>query len=123
MERELTELKGSGKGHNDRSNNNKVTELEKSKICETVTEEPSLQQKIVIKLNALNERVTFWNKKLDEIEAIYRIEVKRKKKSHSLLIPFLLIELETVGNIHFEEGTRSDDCSLSEKKLSFLLIA
>ena len=54
------------KGHNDRSNNNKVTELEKSKICETVTEEPSLQQKIVIKLNALNERVTFWNKKLDE---------------------------------------------------------
>ncbi|XP_060274101.1 leucine-rich repeat-containing protein 9 isoform X6 [Ovis aries] len=109
LERELTELKGSGKGHNDRSNNNKVTELEKSKICETVTEEPSLQQKIVIKLNALNERVTFWNKKLDEIEAIYRIEVKRKKKSHSLLIPFLLIELETVGNIHFEEGTRSDD--------------
>lgn len=46
---------------------------------------------------------------LNRIEAIYRIEVKRKKKSHSLLIPFLLIELETVGNIHFEEGTRSDD--------------
>lgn len=45
----------------------------------------------------------------NRIEAIYRIEVKQKKKSHSLLIPFLLIELETVGNIHFEEGTRSDD--------------
>lgn len=52
--------------HNDRSNNNKVTELEKSKNGETVTEEPSLQQKIVTKLNALNERVTFWNKKIDE---------------------------------------------------------
>uniref|UniRef100_A0A8I3PE89 Leucine rich repeat containing 9 n=1 Tax=Canis lupus familiaris TaxID=9615 RepID=A0A8I3PE89_CANLF len=109
LERELAELKGPGKGHNDRSNNNKVTELEKSKNCETVTEEPNLQQKIVTKLNALNERVTFWNKKLDEIEAIYRVEVKQKKKSHGLLIPFLLIELETVGNIHFEEGTRSDD--------------
>uniref|UniRef100_A0A8D0NC70 U2A'/phosphoprotein 32 family A C-terminal domain-containing protein n=1 Tax=Sus scrofa TaxID=9823 RepID=A0A8D0NC70_PIG len=109
LERELAELKGSGKVHNDRSNNNKVTELEKSKNGETVTEEPSLQQMIVTKLNALNERVTFWNKKIDEIEAIYRIEVKQKKKSHSLLIPFLLIELETVGNIHFEEGTRSDD--------------
>ncbi|XP_034499271.1 leucine-rich repeat-containing protein 9 isoform X2 [Ailuropoda melanoleuca] len=109
LERELAELKGSGKGHNDRSNNNKVTELEKSKNCETVTEEPNLQQKILTKLNALNERVTFWNKKLDEIEAIYRVEVKLKKKSHGLLIPFLLIELETVGNIHFEEGTRSDD--------------
>ncbi|CAK7315641.1 Leucine-rich repeat-containing protein 9 [Vulpes lagopus] len=109
LERELAELKGPGKGHNDRSNNNKVTELEKSKNCETVTEEPNLQQKIVTKLNALNERVTFWNKKLDEIEAIYRVEVKQKKKSHGLLIPFLSIELETVGNIHFEEGTRSDD--------------
>ncbi|XP_072617779.1 leucine-rich repeat-containing protein 9 isoform X7 [Vulpes vulpes] len=111
LERELAELKGPGKGHNDRSNNNKVTELEKSKNCETVTEEPNLQQKIVTKLNALNERVTFWNKKLDEIEAIYRVEVKQKKKSHGLLIPFLSIELETVGNIHFEEGTRSDDWS------------
>ncbi|XP_073751394.1 leucine-rich repeat-containing protein 9 isoform X2 [Callorhinus ursinus] len=109
LERELAELKGSGKGHNDRSSNNKVTELEKSKNCETITEEPNLQQKILTKLNALNERVTFWNKKLDEIEAIYRVEVKQKKKSHGLLIPFLLIELETVGNIHFEEGTRSDD--------------
>jgi hypothetical protein len=45
----------------------------------------------------------------DRIEAIYRTEVKQKKKSHGLLTPFLLIELETVGNIHFEEGTRSDD--------------
>ncbi|XP_060475935.2 leucine-rich repeat-containing protein 9 isoform X3 [Panthera onca] len=109
LERELAELKGSAKGHGDRSNNNKVAELEKSKKCETVTEEPNLQQKILTKLNALNERVTFWNKKLDEIEAIYHVEVKQKKKSHGLWIPFLLIELETVGNIHFEEGTRSDD--------------
>ncbi|XP_073098404.1 leucine-rich repeat-containing protein 9 isoform X2 [Manis javanica] len=109
LEREFAELKGSGKGHSDRSNNNKVTELEKSKNCETVTEQLSLQQKILTKLNAVNERVKFWNKKLDEIEAIYHIEVKQKKKSHGLLIPFLLIELETVGNVHFEEGTRSDD--------------
>ncbi|ELK09830.1 Leucine-rich repeat-containing protein 9 [Pteropus alecto] len=109
LERELSELRGSGKGHSERSNNNKVTELDKSKNDETVTEELSLQQKIVTKLNALNERVTFWNKKLDEIEAIYHTEVKQKKKSHGLLIPFLLIELETVGNIHFEEGTRADD--------------
>ncbi|XP_047287301.1 leucine-rich repeat-containing protein 9 isoform X6 [Homo sapiens] len=109
LERELAELKGSGKGHSDGSNNSKVTDPETLKSCETVTEEPSLQQKILAKLNALNERVTFWNKKLDEIEAIYHIEVKQKKKSHGLLIPLLLIELETVGNFHFEEGTRSDD--------------
>lgn len=46
---------------------------------------------------------------LIRIEAIYHTEVKQKKKSHGLLIPFLLTELETVGNIHFEEGTRADD--------------
>ncbi|XP_029808042.1 leucine-rich repeat-containing protein 9 [Suricata suricatta] len=109
LERELAENKASGKGHSDRSSNNKVAEFEKSKKWETVTEEPNLQQKILTKLNALNERVTFWNKKLDEIETIYHVEVKQKKKSHGLLIPFLLTELETVGNIHFEEGTRSDD--------------
>ncbi|XP_070956184.1 leucine-rich repeat-containing protein 9 isoform X8 [Macaca nemestrina] len=109
LERELAELKGSGKGHSDGSNNSKVTDPETLKSCETVTEEPSLQQKILTKLSALNERVTFWNKKLDEIEAIYHIEVKQKKKSHGLLIPLLLTELETVGNFHFEEGTRSDD--------------
>ncbi|XP_050653732.1 leucine-rich repeat-containing protein 9 isoform X3 [Macaca thibetana thibetana] len=111
LERELAELKGSGKGHSDGSNNSKVTDPETLKSCETVTEEPSLQQKILTKLSALNERVTFWNKKLDEIEAIYHIEVKQKKKSHGLLIPLLLTELETVGNFHFEEGTRSDDWS------------
>ncbi|XP_031524988.1 leucine-rich repeat-containing protein 9 isoform X2 [Papio anubis] len=111
LERELAELKGSGKGHSDGSNNSKVTDPETLKSCETVTEEPSLQQKILTKLSALNERVTFWNKKLDEIEAIYHTEVKQKKKSHGLLIPLLLTELETVGNFHFEEGTRSDDWS------------
>nr|XP_021524464.1 leucine-rich repeat-containing protein 9 [Aotus nancymaae] len=111
LEEELAELKGLGKGHSDGSNNSKVTDPETLKSSETVTGEPSLQQKILTKLNALNERVTFWNKKLDEIEAIYHMEVKQKKKSHGLLIPFLLIELETVGNFHFEEGTQSDDWS------------
>lgn len=66
LERELAELKGWGKGHSDGSNNSKVTDPETLKSCETVTEEPSLQQKILTKLSALNERVTFWNKKLDE---------------------------------------------------------
>lgn len=62
----MAELKGSGKGQIERPNNSKVTELEILKNSETVSEEPSLQQKIQTKLNALNERVTFWNKKLDE---------------------------------------------------------
>ncbi|XP_035301763.1 leucine-rich repeat-containing protein 9 isoform X2 [Cricetulus griseus] len=104
LERELAELKGSSKGQNDNA-----PEAEKTRSNETVAQESSLQQKILTKLSALNERVTFWNKKLNEIEAIYHFGVKQKKKSHGLLTPFLLTELETVGNIHFEEGTRADD--------------
>uniref|UniRef100_A0A8C6QC30 Leucine rich repeat containing 9 n=1 Tax=Nannospalax galili TaxID=1026970 RepID=A0A8C6QC30_NANGA len=101
LEQELAELKASGKGKNDK--------VEKPRNSETVVEESGLQQKILTKLNALDERIAFWNKKLDEIEAVYRSEVKQKKKSYSLLTPFLLTELETVGNIHFEEGTQCDD--------------
>uniref|UniRef100_A0A8C3M464 Leucine rich repeat containing 9 n=1 Tax=Chrysolophus pictus TaxID=9089 RepID=A0A8C3M464_CHRPC len=38
------------------------------------------------------------------IEKDYQMEMKKKKKSFNLLVQFLLLELETVGNIHFEEG-------------------
>ncbi|CAO2586559.1 Leucine-rich repeat-containing protein 9 [Lemmus lemmus] len=104
LERELAELKGPAKGQND-----DAPEAEKPRNSETVAQESSRQQKILTKLSALNERVAFWKKKLDEIEAIYHSEVRQKKKSHGLLTPFLLTELETVGNIHFEEGTQADD--------------
>ncbi|KAL1791201.1 leucine-rich repeat-containing protein 9 isoform X1 [Sigmodon hispidus] len=104
LERELAELKGSVKGQIDNA-----PEAEKPRNSESVTQESALQKKILTKLSALNERVKFWNKKLNEIEAIYHIEVKQRKKNHSLLTPFLLTELETVGNIHFEEGTRAHD--------------
>ncbi|KAM7323321.1 hypothetical protein ACRRTK_017427 [Alexandromys fortis] len=104
LERELAELKGLAKGQND-----DAPEAETPKTSETVAQDSGRQQKILTKLSALDERVAFWKKKLNEIEAIYHIEVRQKKKSHGLLTPFLLTELETVGNIHFEEGTQADD--------------
>uniref|UniRef100_A0A8C3T2G8 Leucine rich repeat containing 9 n=1 Tax=Chelydra serpentina TaxID=8475 RepID=A0A8C3T2G8_CHESE len=70
--------------------------------------ESSLERKFFLKLDALRERITFWNRKLDEIERIYQIEVKKKKKSYSLVVQFLETELETVGNTRFEEGSPSD---------------
>lgn len=57
----MAELKGSSKGQNDNA-----PEAEKTRSNETVAQESSLQQKILTKLSALNERVTFWNKKLNE---------------------------------------------------------
>nr|XP_048271838.1 leucine-rich repeat-containing protein 9 isoform X6 [Myodes glareolus] len=104
LERELAELKGPGEEQND-----DAPEAETPRNSETVAQESARQQKILTKLSALDERVAFWKKKLNEIEAIYHIEVRQKKKSHGLLTPFLLTELETVGNIHFEEGTEADD--------------
>ncbi|XP_051003310.1 leucine-rich repeat-containing protein 9 [Acomys russatus] len=104
LERELAELRGSGKGQSEYA-----SEAERPGNSEATVQESLMQQKILTKLTALDERLTFWNKKLHEIEALYHTEVRRKKKSHGLLTPFLLTELETVGNIHFEEGTRADD--------------
>uniref|UniRef100_A0A8D2KR37 Leucine rich repeat containing 9 n=1 Tax=Varanus komodoensis TaxID=61221 RepID=A0A8D2KR37_VARKO len=42
------------------------------------------------------------------IEAIYQVEIKKKKKDNNLMVQFLLTELETVGNIRFEEGSPTD---------------
>lgn len=38
------------------------------------------------------------------IEKDYQMEIKKKKKSFNLVVQFLLMELETVGNVRFEEG-------------------
>lgn len=57
----MAELKGPAKGQNDNA-----PEAEKPKTSETVAQESGLQQKILTKLTALDERVTFWNKKLNE---------------------------------------------------------
>uniref|UniRef100_A0A8C4VCK0 Leucine rich repeat containing 9 n=1 Tax=Gopherus evgoodei TaxID=1825980 RepID=A0A8C4VCK0_9SAUR len=90
----------------------KRLEIEKSiddnENTDETSEESSLENKFFLKLEALRERITFWNRKLDEIEKIYQMEVKKKKKSNSLVVQFLLTELETVGNTRFEEGSPSD---------------
>uniref|UniRef100_A0A803SWL0 Leucine rich repeat containing 9 n=1 Tax=Anolis carolinensis TaxID=28377 RepID=A0A803SWL0_ANOCA len=70
--------------------------------------ENNLEQQFLHKLESLRRRINFWNKKLEEIETIYQVEVKKKKKNSNLAVQFLLTELESVGNIRFEEGSPSD---------------
>uniref|UniRef100_A0A8C8RA21 Leucine rich repeat containing 9 n=1 Tax=Pelusios castaneus TaxID=367368 RepID=A0A8C8RA21_9SAUR len=82
--------------------------VDESENTDEASEESNLEQQFFLKLGALKERITFWNRKLDEIEKIYQMEVKKKKKSNSLVVQFLFTELETVGNIRFEEGSPSD---------------
>ncbi|XP_056666815.1 leucine-rich repeat-containing protein 9 isoform X1 [Monodelphis domestica] len=107
LEWELEELRQNGKIYSEKSHHGKKAHYEKS--SSEIAEEANFEKKYVEKRNALNERIAFWTKKLDEIEILYQNEVKRKKKKHGLLVPFLFIELETVGNIQFEEGSTSHD--------------
>ncbi|XP_051873980.1 leucine-rich repeat-containing protein 9 [Pristis pectinata] len=78
-----------------------------SSVKET-TEDPNSEKKFSQKLDALKKRLTFWNTRLDETEMGYEMEVKSTTEFFNLSILFLFIELETVGNIRFEEGTPSD---------------
>ncbi|XP_073494840.1 leucine-rich repeat-containing protein 9 isoform X2 [Phyllobates terribilis] len=67
-----------------------------------------LKEQTCRKLSALKERVQFWTQRMDEIDASHEKEVVRTQRSFDLLAQFLQTELETVGNVRFEEGTPSD---------------
>ncbi|XP_074092030.1 leucine-rich repeat-containing protein 9 isoform X2 [Macrotis lagotis] len=108
LEWKLEEIQLDGKMHNEKSYHSKISHPEKSSN-EISIEESNFVKNCFQKQNALSERIAYWNKKIDEIEMLYENEVKRKKKKYGLLVPFLFIELETVGNIQFEEGTPSHE--------------
>ncbi|XP_053132331.1 leucine-rich repeat-containing protein 9 isoform X2 [Hemicordylus capensis] len=112
LEHDLALLQTSGKIQSSKSILSRSSECEKSDgdydSGDEAPEESSLEQKFLHKLEALRKRITFWNRKLEEVEAIYQVEVKKKKKSSNLAVQFLLTELETVGNTRFEEGSPSD---------------
>ncbi|XP_015205713.2 leucine-rich repeat-containing protein 9 isoform X1 [Lepisosteus oculatus] len=67
-----------------------------------------LGQQPLLKMDAVKERISVWTRKLQEIETRYQQDVKRAAESTGLMVHFLLIELETVGNIRFEEGSSAD---------------
>ncbi|CAI5764740.1 leucine-rich repeat-containing protein 9 [Podarcis lilfordi] len=112
LERELVELQASGKIQASKAISSQNLGCEKSdeeaESPDEASEESSLEQWFLHKLEALKRRVNFWSKKLEEVEAVYQGEVKKKKKASSLAVQFLLTELETVGNTRFEEGSPSD---------------
>ncbi|XP_069806493.1 leucine-rich repeat-containing protein 9 isoform X1 [Dendropsophus ebraccatus] len=67
-----------------------------------------LKEQIWQKLCKLKERQQFWMQRMEEIDTFYEKDVVRTEQSFDLLAQFLQTELETVGNVRFEEGTPSD---------------
>ncbi|XP_015721244.1 leucine-rich repeat-containing protein 9 isoform X3 [Coturnix japonica] len=104
LEHELDKMEMLDKKTNSESRRRRNPATENSAHDNEDAEKASLKKAFVRKINAMKERITFWNRKLDEIEKEYQMEMKKKKKSFNLLLQFLFLELETVGNIHLEEG-------------------
>ncbi|KAG8561130.1 hypothetical protein GDO81_015257 [Engystomops pustulosus] len=75
---------------------------------ESKRSDSDLKKQIYQKLCALKERIQFWTQRMDKITTVYEKEVVRTEQSFDLLAQFLQTELETVGNVRFEEGTPSD---------------
>ncbi|XP_055009676.1 leucine-rich repeat-containing protein 9-like [Boleophthalmus pectinirostris] len=64
----------------------------------------NLEEGILLKMTSIRERLALWGKKMDEVEALHEREVAHVRSCVEYAIQFLLMELESVGNIRFEEG-------------------
>ncbi|KAL0969049.1 hypothetical protein UPYG_G00222010 [Umbra pygmaea] len=82
--------------------------VERSDAPADITHDPKLGQKILSKIDALKARLEQWNSRLEEIESWYQRDLALATNRNELIIHFLLTELETVGNIWFEEGSNTD---------------
>uniref|UniRef100_A0A8C5N450 Leucine rich repeat containing 9 n=1 Tax=Leptobrachium leishanense TaxID=445787 RepID=A0A8C5N450_9ANUR len=87
-----------------------VKNLERNMVDqkESPSDLSTLDEQICKKMDSLKERIQFWTQYLDQIDHSYECEEAKTKESFDLLVQFLQTELETVGNVRFEEGSPSD---------------
>ncbi|KAK1791307.1 hypothetical protein P4O66_013319, partial [Electrophorus voltai] len=69
------------------------------------------EQKVQHKLVSVRESIKIWEQRLEQVEESFQQDIKLASDRKELLIHFLVMELETVGNIRFEEGNPSDVCT------------
>ncbi|XP_062296863.1 leucine-rich repeat-containing protein 9 [Scomber scombrus] len=70
--------------------------------------DPTTEKKILRKIELLKERLMLWTRRLDEIECWYEWDLGRATNRMEYTVQFLLMELESVGNIRLEEGCSTD---------------
>ncbi|KAG7277331.1 hypothetical protein CRUP_005865, partial [Coryphaenoides rupestris] len=73
-----------------------------------LSSDPEVELQILSKMEALAQRVTLCEQRLEEIEAWYKQELSQTNDGKECTVHFLLMELETVGNIRFEDGCSTD---------------
>nr|XP_046268045.1 leucine-rich repeat-containing protein 9 isoform X2 [Scatophagus argus] len=73
-----------------------------------ISRDHDMERKILSKIEALRERLVLWTRRLDEIEAWYERVLIQATNMTEYTVQFLLMELESVGNIRLEEGRSTD---------------
>ncbi|KAF0044372.1 hypothetical protein F2P81_003530 [Scophthalmus maximus] len=63
---------------------------------------------MLVKIEALKERLALWRRRLHEIEVCYQRDLAQATNMVDDTVHFLLMELESVGNIRLEEGCSTD---------------
>ncbi|XP_031746458.1 leucine-rich repeat-containing protein 9 isoform X3 [Xenopus tropicalis] len=115
LEHELTDMQSSGNmqanipiSNKFHENNCDTEESNSQQSSERRKNNSDRLEQIHKKICALKERMIFWTRKLSEVEKHHEEKCRRMKDSFHLLDQFLQTELETVGNVRFEEGTAAD---------------
>uniref|UniRef100_A0A3Q3GI00 Leucine rich repeat containing 9 n=1 Tax=Labrus bergylta TaxID=56723 RepID=A0A3Q3GI00_9LABR len=68
-----------------------------------ISHDPTMERKILSKIEALRERLLIWTRRIDESRDISQV-----RNMMEYTVKFLLMELESVGNIRLEEGCATD---------------
>ncbi|XP_070836208.1 leucine-rich repeat-containing protein 9 isoform X2 [Chaetodon trifascialis] len=112
LERELSKVPASSKKStctpDDGSTHPVEGSTDRNDPTTDISRDPAIELKILSKIEALRERLVLWTRRLDEIDAWYERDLVQATNRMEYTVQFLLIELESVGNIRLEEGCSTD---------------
>ncbi|XP_042074127.1 leucine-rich repeat-containing protein 9 isoform X2 [Haplochromis burtoni] len=81
---------------------------ERNESISGISQDPATEHKVHAKIEALRKRLKLWTRRLDEIHIWYERDLARATNRMEYTVQFLLMELESVGNIRLEEGCSTD---------------
>uniref|UniRef100_A0A3B5A897 Leucine-rich repeat-containing protein 9-like n=1 Tax=Stegastes partitus TaxID=144197 RepID=A0A3B5A897_9TELE len=86
----------------------RVCSTERSDSSANISRDPATEHKILLKTEALRERLKLWTRRMKESVSWYEQELAKATNRMEYTVQFLLMELESVGNIRLEEGCSTD---------------